>query len=64
MQLVQVFLKAKKGIDPPVSIIGLYWTFRPARDAPKPKPVVGVEPLGSAEERERAQSDKNGTKKN
>jgi len=57
-ELIRVLLKEKKGTDPPLSVISFTWTYRPTRDAPEPKPVVGVEPLGSAEEREKKKENK------
>ena len=52
-ELIQIFLKEKMEADPPFLTISFTWTYRPSRDSPKPKPVVGVTPLGSAEEREK-----------
>lgn len=58
MEHIRVLLKEKKDADPPLSVISFTWTYRPSRDAPKPKPVVGVEPLGSAEERAKKKENK------
>jgi len=53
LELIQIFLKVKKEADPPLLTISFTWTYRPTRDAPKPTPKVSVEPLGSADEREK-----------